>query len=145
MEQINFDNYLPEEKTLNSKYLDFPMELRDELGYLDEVLEDYERMVLNIGSLGYSAAMLMYYRDEVQESLEFLKNKDLDISEYWRKISELDNILRANARTFVNETGYYSFKQYQIINDPPKIRWWWYLDRNYPSPGKGPKPWEIWK
>ena len=143
--QEDFLRFLPEEEYGVSKNHDFPKDIQEELDYLDEALNEYERFIMNIGNLGVSAVMLMYYRDEVQESMDYLKTKDLDIAEYWKKIIQLDNILRSKTRIFVSEVGYNSFKQYQIINDPPKLRWWWYLDKGIPAPLAPGQIWEIWK
>jgi len=121
-------------------------DLAELVEYLDEVLTDYARHVQNIGSLGVNAAMLMYYRDEVQETLEVLEGEpDFDTQPYWRKTVELDNILKANQQEFVNEVGHANFKQYQIINDPPRERWWWFLNRETMSPPPPPAFWQFWK
>lgn len=140
-----FQQFLPEERPKSARYKDFPKAVQEELDWLDEVLEEYEKYIDNIGNLGVSAALLLYYRDEVQESLDYLKREDLDLRHYWQRIVQLDGILRVKARIFINEIGFNNFKQYQIINDPPKIRWWWYLDRAFPEPRKPKKFWEIWK
>ena len=39
------------------------------LSYLDASLADYGKYVSQIGSLKYTAAQLLYYRDEVQDML----------------------------------------------------------------------------
>jgi len=120
--------------------------VKEVLDYLDECLTDYDKFVGNIGKLGLAAPMLLYYRDEVQDCLEDLRAEpDLDLKERWRKVSELDNVVRAKARELVNEVGHKNFKQYRIVNDPPKMHWWWYLDQVTSPPPVQARPWEIWK
>lgn len=118
--------------------------LKEELEYMEGALKEYQRFVLNIGNLKYTAAMLLYHRDDVQDSMDYLKHH-LDLKEHWKKIVDLDNILRANANVFVNEVGYNNFKQYQIINDPPKLHWWWYLNKQVAAPPSDKKWWQVWK
>lgn len=118
--------------------------IKEEIAYLDEMLKEYERFVLNIGNLKYTAAMLLYYRDEIQESLDFLK-QNVELQDYWRKVVYLDNTLRSKASVFVKEVGYNNFKQYQIVNNPPKLYWWWYLNRQVSAPPSEKKWWEVWK
>jgi len=118
--------------------------IKEETAYLDEMLKEYERFVLSIGNLKYTAAMLLYYRDEIQESLDFLK-QNAELQDYWRKVVYLDNILRSKAPVFVKEVGYNNFKQYQIVNDPPKLYWWWYLNRQVSAPPSDKKWWQVWK
>lgn len=123
-------------------------EVKELLDYLEEVLQEYEKYVLNIGNNGLAASLLLNYRDEVQDTLDDLRGDDVPLTEYWKKVVELDNIVRKNARELVREVGPANFKQYQIINDPPKTRWWWYLDRTTPDVSgipPAPKPWEIWR
>jgi hypothetical protein len=120
--------------------------VREVLDYLDECLADYEKFVSNIGKLGLAAPMLLYYRDEVQDCLEDLKEeREIDLKDRWKKVSELDNVVRVRAREVVNEVGHRNFKQYRIINDPPKIFWWWYLDQVTEPPPETPRAWEFWK
>lgn len=144
-EEEFFRQFLPEDRPISTRHKNFSEDIQKELDYLDEVLEEYEKYIDNVGSLGCSAALLLYYRDEVQEALEFLKFLELDIRSYWQRVVELDNILRVKAGIFINEIGRENFKQYQIINDPPKLRWWWHLDRAYPSPPEPRRFWEFWK
>ena len=121
-------------------------EVKELLDYLEEVIEDYMRYVENIGNNGMAATLLLNYRDEIQEILDELKfEKDLDLQEYWRKIRDLDEIVRQKQQILVNEIGYDSFKQYQIIQDPPLSHWWWYLNRLTAKPLPPNKIWEFWK
>lgn len=119
-------------------------QIKEEIEYLDSILKEYERFVLSIGSLKYTAAMLLYYRDDIQDSLEFLK-RYADIKDYWKKVVYLDNILRGKANIFVYEVGYNNFKQYQIVNNPPKLYWWWYLNKQVSAPPVEKRWWEVWK
>lgn len=119
-------------------------ELQD---YLDEVLRDYERYVGEIGRLGYAAPQLLYYRDEVQDLMEALASEaGVDLKPRWQKIRELDNQVRGKAVELVREMGHANFKQYQIVNNPPQTRWWWYLNRTTadPEPSKVPI-WQWWR
>lgn len=122
-------------------------DVKEVLDYFKDCLDDYEKFVRNIGKLGMAAPMLFYYRDEVQECLEDLQNeKDVELKPYWARVSELDNIVRASAAELVREVGHNNFKQYQIVNDPPKMHWWWYLDKTVPAPVMPVhRPWEFWK
>jgi hypothetical protein len=114
--------------------------------YLMEVMGDYEVFLGNIGNLGYSAPQLLYYRDEVQEFLDELGGRtDINMPGAWKKVTELDTILRAKAQTLVDEIGHKNFIQYQIQNDPPRSHWWWWLNRVTAPPIAPPKFWEFWK
>jgi hypothetical protein len=114
--------------------------------YLMEVMTDYETFLGNVGNLGYSAPQLLYYRDEVQEFLDELGGRtDINIAGAWKKVTELDIILRAKAQTLVDEIGHKNFTQYQIQNDPPRSHWWWWLNRVTAPPVMPPKFWEFWK
>jgi len=113
-------------------------EAKDELEFLEEVLVEYEKYIHEIGQLGYAASLLLNYRDEAQESLEELQvyqreGEDLDLQPYWQRLVAADTVLRTRAEEFVNEVGYANFKQYQLVNDPPRSHWWWYLDKK-PAP-----------
>ncbi|MDQ7823740.1 MAG: hypothetical protein RDV48_13160 [Candidatus Eremiobacteraeota bacterium] len=119
-------------------------DLKESLEYLEEVLFEYERLVMNIGKNGLSASLLMNYRDEVQELMTELSMQDIDLRDQWRKVVTLDNVLRKSAQQFVNEVGHQNFKQYQIINDPPREHWWWYLNRTTAAPVEK-KDWKFWK
>lgn len=115
-------------------------------GYLMEVMGDYETFLGNIGSLGFSAPQLLYYRDEVQEFLDELAGRtDINIAGAWKKVAELDNILRAKSQALVDEIGHKNFVQYQIQNDPPRKHWWWWINRVTVAPPPAPKVWEFWK
>lgn len=120
--------------------------LKERWDYLMEVLGDYETFLGNIGHLGYSAPQLLYYRDEVQEFLDELQGRpELNLAGAWKKVAELDTILRARAQTLVDEIGHKNFIQYQIQNDPPRSHWWWWLNRVTAPPISPPKFWEFWK
>lgn len=119
---------------------------REMWDYLMEVIGDYEIFLGNIGSLGYSAPQLLYYRDEVQEFLDELGGRtDINITGAWKKVTELDTILRGKAQALVDEIGHKNFIQYQIQNDPPRSSWWWWLNRVTAPPITPPKFWEFWK
>ncbi|MCE7872479.1 hypothetical protein DYH09_19155 [bacterium CPR1] len=121
-------------------------EAREEYKYLLEVLEDYRRYVKDIGRLGLAAPNLLYYRDEVQESLDELRIRGVDPREVWVEVVALDNAVRARASEIVAEIGHANFKQYQIINSPPPSHWWWFLNRVVPGPAGPERPtWQFWK
>ena len=122
-------------------------EIREEKEYLDEVMNDYMRMVKNIGQNGLSASLLMNYRDEIQDIMTDLAINGADLREHRKKLICLDNELRQKAQLYVNEVGHANFKQYQIINNPSRERWWWYLNKvTVGRPDDKPKkPWEFWK
>lgn len=121
-------------------------ETREAWDYLMEVLSDYEAHVEKIGDLGYSAPQLLYYRDEVQEFLDELTgNPQINYQGAWKKVSELDQILRERAQDLVDEIGHKNFIQYQIMNEPSKDQWWWWLNRVTAPPPPPPKIWEFWK
>lgn len=116
------------------------------LEYIEEVLSDYERHVKRIGELGFTAPMLLYYRDEIQETLEILEEEpEVDTQPYWRRVVEHDNLLKANKQALVDEIGHVNFKQYQIINDPPREHWWWFLNRETAGPPPPVPFWMFWK
>jgi hypothetical protein len=122
-------------------------ETREALDLLEEALADYERYVRDIGHLGLAAPQLLYYRSDVQDMLDLLADQpDLDLAPYWARVRDLDNVLRARAADLVEEIGHANFKQYQIINDPPQMHWWWYLNRLVPAPRTQVRGWwEFWK
>lgn len=120
-------------------------DVQEALEYLEDVLTDYERFVSNIGENGFTAPMTLYYRDEVQDLLDELTYAGVEMQAYWRRTVELDNVLREHAQELVDEIGWANFKQYQIINDPPRQNWWWYLNRETRSPPPPPAFWQFWK
>jgi len=121
-------------------------EAKEMLDFLQESINEYRKYVENIGRNGLAAVNLNYYRDDIQDILDLIKYDDsINLKEYWGQIVKLDLQLRAKAAIHVREVGYNNFKQYQIVNDPPLIRWWWYLNRNVAPPIVKPKFWEIWK
>lgn len=113
--------------------------------YLDEVIEDYRVRVEAIGKMKYAAPQLLYYRDEVQDLLDALSAEQVDLRSRWAKVRDLDLQLRGKAPIFVNEVGHSNFKQYQIVNDPPVVRWWWYLNRITVNRDKESPKWMWWK
>ena len=114
--------------------------------YLMEVVGDYESFLGQIGDLGFSAPQVLYYRDEVQEFLEELTdNPQINYQGAYKKVLELDQILRKKAQDLVNEIGHENFLQYQVINDPPKKHWWWWLNRVTSPEPPPPKIWQFWK
>lgn len=112
-------------------------DLEDHLEYLEEVLEDYERFVNNIGKNGSSAKLMLNYRDDVQEMLSFLNHYEVDLKDYWIKVMELDQKLRAKRSVVINEIGRKTFLMEQIKKNPPKNYWWWYIDRSEPKEPPG--------
>ncbi|MBQ7502737.1 hypothetical protein IJT93_08510 [bacterium] len=121
-------------------------EVEELLQYLDGVLNDYGKYIAQIGSLKYTAPQLLYYRDEVQDLLEALAGeKDLDLKPYWQRLRDYDLQLRAKATVFVQEVGHSNFKQYQIINNPPLNRWWWYLNRTTANLAERAPSWQWWR
>jgi hypothetical protein len=120
-------------------------ELIDLVEYVEDTLDDYERLVRNIGNNGYTAPMLLYYRDELQETLDLLNNeRSVDTQPYWRRLVDLDKLLRACRQEFVDEVGHANFKQYQIINDPPPQNWWWFLNKETKAPPPPAPFWQFW-
>ncbi|MEW6280618.1 MAG: hypothetical protein AB1758_18480 [Candidatus Eremiobacterota bacterium] len=120
-------------------------EVKEAYQYLLEVLGDYERYTRDIGKLGLAAPNLLYYRDEVQEFLDILKAEGIEARDVWRKVVELDNLVRSKAQEIVDEVGHANFKQYQVINDPPPQHWWWFLNRTVAAPPESPPAWQVWK
>ena len=114
--------------------------------YLLEVVGDYERYISDIGNLGYAAPQLLYYRDEIEDMLlEFKTDRRVDFRGVWLRVKALDEILRQRQQEFVDEVGHNNFKQYQIINDPPRTHWWWWLNRVTKAPPPQPAWWQFWK
>jgi len=122
-------------------------EVKELLDYLDEVLRDYERYVGEIWRLGYAAPQLLYYRDEVQDLMEALAPEaGVDLKPRWQKIRELDLAVRGKAVELVREVGHANFNQYQIVNNPPQTRWWWYLNRTTADPESSKASiWQWWR
>lgn len=132
--------------TEKSKSANTDEDIQELLDFLEESINEYERYVSNIGRNGLAAVNVGYYRDDIQDILDLLKyHPDVNLRPYWERIVKIDMQLRAKAPIYVREVGYNNFKQYQIINDPPLTRWWWYLNRNVSPPMEKPKFWEIWK
>ncbi|MHB2016605.1 MAG: serine/threonine protein kinase [Candidatus Xenobia bacterium] len=113
--------------------------------YALEVLGEYEKFVNNIGNNNHAAPMTLYYRDEVQDALTEVENLGGETQTAWAKVVALDTLLKARAQTLVNEIGWHNFKQYWIMNDPPRERWWWFLSRQVPAPAEPPPFWMFWK
>lgn len=100
----------------------------EEIQYLEEILREYGKYVENIGHHGLEANLLLYYRDEVQDTLEDLEGK-APLQSYWREVVEWDQKLRENSAEFVNEIGRENYSLQRDGRMPPKTHWWWYLDR----------------
>lgn len=115
--------------------------------YLLEVVGDYERYMSDIGNLGFAAPNLLYYRDEIQDMLnEFRTDNRVDFKGVWLRVKALDEVLRQRQQEVVDEIGHANFKQYQIINDPPKANWWWWLNRvTAAPPPQANNWWQFWK
>lgn len=122
-------------------------EKRELLKFLQESINEYAKYVKNIGRNGLAAVNLNYYRDDIQELIDYMKfDSKVNLKEYWGQVVTLDVQLRGKAPIHVREVGYENFKQYQIINDPPAGNWWWYLNRMVmPPAAERPKFWELWK
>lgn len=120
-------------------------EIEEAFEYLEDALASYGRFVANIGDNGFTAPMVLYYRDEVQELLDELMTSGVELGDYWLRTVELDDEVRRNAQALVDEIGWANFKQYQIINDPPAKYWWWYLNRQTRAPAPPPPFWQFWK
>lgn len=114
--------------------------------YLQDVVKDYARYLSDIENLGLSAPNVLYYRDEIQEMLEEFKGDPrVDFRGVWLQVKELDEILRANQELLVRTIGHANFKQYHIMNDPPRTHWWWFLNRVVAPPPPPPAWWQFWK
>ena len=121
-------------------------ETQEAWDYLLEVVRDYERYLTQIGELGLVAPNVLYYRSEVQDMLDdFRFEEQVDYRSVWTKVRELDEILRTRQQDLVDEIGHANFKQYQIINDPPRAHWWWWLNRVTKAPPPPPNWWQFWK
>ena len=122
-------------------------EKRELLKFLQESINEYAKYIRNIGRNGLAAVNLNYYRDDIQELMDYMKyDNKVSLKDYWGQVVKLDIQLRGRAPQHVREVGYENFKQYQIINDPPASNWWWYLNRMVMPPSvQGPKFWELWK
>ena len=112
-------------------------ELQAHISYLNEVMDDYERFINNIGKNGITAKLMLNYRDEIQEILSFLNNYEIDLSKYWTRLVKLDQILRSRRTAAVKEIGRKNFIMEQIRKEPPKDHWWWYIDRSVPKDKPG--------
>ena len=121
-------------------------ETQEAWDYLLEVVEDYRRYLADIGELGLNAPNLLYYRSEVQDMLDdFKTDRRVDFPGIWTEVKELDEILRLKQQQVLNEIGHTNFKQYQIINDPPRAHWWWWLNRVTHAPPPPPPWYQFWK
>jgi hypothetical protein len=115
-------------------------------GYLQDVVQDYARYLSDIHNLGLTAPNVLYYRDEIQDMLEEFKGDPrVDFRGVWLQVKELDEILRANQDLLVKTIGHANFKQYHIMNDPPRTHWWWFLNRVVAPPPPQPAWWQFWK
>ena len=114
--------------------------------YLLDVVKDYARYLSDVDDLGFAAPNVLYYRDEIQDMLqEFKGDPRVDFRGVWTQVKELDEILRANQAKIVKAIGHANFKQYHIMNDPPRTHWWWFLNRVVPPPPPPPAWWQFWK
>lgn len=114
--------------------------------YLQEVVKDYERYLSDVENLGLAAPNLLYYRDEIQDLLdEFKGDPRVDFRGTWMKVKALDEFLRSHQAQVVRQIGHANFRQYQIINDPPRTHWWWFLNRVVPAPPPPAAWWQFWK
>ncbi len=113
--------------------------------YLRDVVNDYEKYVKNIGQNGLAAPNLFYYRDEVQDTLDALDDLKADTQVWWEHVVGLDEVVKERRQDIVNEIGWNNFKQYWIMNAPPRERWWWFLSRMVPEPAPPPRFWQVWK
>lgn len=121
-------------------------DVKEAWDYLQEVVGDYERYLSQIGELGLAAPQVLYYRDEVQEFLDLLKgNAQVDFRGVWVKVKKLDDYLREHSQELVDEVGHKNFIQYQVINDPPRAHWWWYLNRVTTPPAAPRAFWQFWQ
>jgi hypothetical protein len=114
----------------------------EEIEYLEEILNEYKRYVENIGENGLSAPLLLYYRDELEETLRDLEGR-APLQSYWAQTVELDNILRERSTDFVAEIGWESYRIQREARKPPQAYWWWHLDTYVPKPSR-PNPVKTW-
>lgn len=105
----------------------------EEIEYLEEILAEYERFVENIGANELSAPLLMYYRDELQDSLTSLEQR-VPLQPYWAQTVELDQQVKDRAAEIVAEIGWENYRIQRGARKPPRAYWWWYLDAGLAPP-----------
>ncbi len=114
----------------------------EEIEYLEEVLREYEKYVENIGENGLAAPLLLYYRDEAQETLMDLQGR-APLESYWAQLVALDQKLQEKKENLIAEIGWNHYKTQREAKKPPKAYWWWYLDSTLKEPEK-PNPVKSW-
>ena len=110
--------------------------------YLEEVFQEYEKYIENIGENGLAAPLLLYYRDEVQETLMDLEGR-APLESYWTRLVSFDRKLQEKKEDLITEIGWDYFKTQREARKPPKAYWWWYLDATLKGPEK-PNPLRSW-
>ncbi len=110
-----------------------PEDFDEYKSYLEELIAEYERFVLNIGRNGINAPMLLHYRSEIQDVLDELEGQE-DIAPFlepfYKKLEKLDDELLNKGEAFIKELGgIVKLRQYQWSLRPPTRHWWWYLDK----------------
>lgn len=108
---------------------------KEEIEYLEEVLQEYTRFVDNIGHNGLAANLVLYYRTELQEVLTDLQGR-APLERYWRETVALDEQLKKKKTLLLNEIGWENYRIERASVNPPKAYWWWYLDQGLIEPGK---------
>lgn len=114
----------------------------DEIEYLEETLREYARFVEHIGENGLAANLLLYYRDELQETLEDLQGR-VPVEPYWRQTVDLDHVVREKGADLVAEIGWDHYRGQRAVRHPPRAYWWWYLDAGLSAPDR-PNPVRSW-
>lgn len=116
-------------------------ELKAQLSYLNELLDAYGGFVGNIGKNGLAASLILSYRDEIAESMNYLEEEQIP-EEFLSKLNILDEELRQRAAEFIAEAGRDAIRQGREAVAAPKDAWWWYLDSGVKEI-KAPR--NIWK
>lgn len=100
---------------------------KEELEYLSDLIDSYGELVNNIGNNGLSASLILLYRDEIEESLDLLRNENIDMEQF-AQLNLFDEKLREQTFEFVTEVGRSAFIEGRAATGAPKSSWWWYLD-----------------